>query len=255
MENESWKSVVQSRDGMKMMVEGLRRSSESSDATQSPIFKEAIRCLGEARTVLDIGAGVGRFTGPLAAAGCDVTAIEPADEMQSPLLETLTRFDVRERVRVVQSAWPTQEEFRAEVSLAAFVIQFAADPVEFVRAMERVTTRRCILAVHVDPMLAFLQDLWPLFHPGQTAPQIPIFTDIYPKLLAEGIVADVHVFSEQHGPRFNDPKMALDMLTGRLGISDDAAAIERLRVELQARFAELMQTGPRRAAVISWQPR
>ncbi len=255
MESDSWKSVAQSSDAMKMMAEGLRRSSETNDATESPIFKEVIRHLGESRTVLDIGAGVGRFTGPLASAGCDVTAIEPADEMQSPLVDTLTRYNVRDKVRVVQSPWPAQESFQAEVSLAAFVIQFADDPVEFARTMENAATRRCILAVHVDPMMAFLQDLWPLFHPGQAAPKMRVFADIYPQLLAVGIVADVRVFSEQHGPRFADPKAAVDMLAVRLGIRDDAAAVARLRDILQTRSQDMVQTDPRRAAVISWQPR
>ena len=103
--------------------------------------------------------------------------------------------------------------------------------------------------------MGFLEPLWPLFHPGQTAPRTPNFADIYPVLLQEGILADVRIFSERHGPRWRKPAEAIPAIAGRLGILEDAEAMERLDRVLRERAQEILQPRVHRAAVISWEPR
>ena len=240
---------------MTMMAEGLKRSSESMDVTRSPIYQEVMAALAEERTVLDIGAGVGRFTGPLAKAECRVTAIEPSEEMLSHLNDALRQQGVADRVTVIQAAWPLQDSLRAEVALAAFVIQFSEDVAGFAQAMERAAIRRCILAVHVDPLMGFLAPLWSLFRSHESPPHMPAFADIYPQLLNAGIMADVRIFSEPFGPRWSDPKEALPMLARRLRIEGDAEATERLNRILQERREEFMQPRNHRVALLSWAPR
>lgn len=104
-------------------------------------------------------------------------------------------------------------------------------------------------------MFSFLQDLWPEFHPDESPPRMPVFADLYPKLLDDGIVGDVQVFSEQRGPRLMDPNMAMEMLAVRLRIQEDEGAIQRLRELLSTRTDAIAKPRPIRAAVISWQPR
>ncbi len=245
---------AQMRGNIAMMAEGLKRSSETMDMTQSPIYQETLLHLGPGRRVLDIGAGVGRFTGPLAAAGCSVVAIEPSAEMLPHLTETLARFGVSNQVQVMHSAWPIDQNVHADVALAAFVIQFSGDFAAFARAMEKSAEQRCILAVHVDPIMAFLEPFWKLFHPDEPAPRMPDFADIYPALLADGIVADVRIFSEAHGPRWTDATEAIPMIAGRLGILEDQAAMERLREVVLQRREDIVRPPQRRAALISWAP-
>ncbi len=255
MPEDGWRTDVRSGHAMKLMAEGLLHASEQADITQSTIYLEVMRHLGTERTVLDIGAGVGRLTVPLAESGCSVTAIEPSAEMLGHLRERLELRHLTDRVKVVTDAWPTDLPLRGEVALAAFVIQFAEDPVQFARAMESAASRRCVLAVHVDQMFSFLQDLWPEFHPDESPPRMPVFADLYPKLLDDGIVGDVQVFSEQRGPRLMDPNMAMEMLAVRLRIREDEGAIQRLRELLSTRTDAIAKPRPIRAAVISWQPR
>lgn len=239
---------------MKMMAEGLKHSSETQDVTQSPIFKEVIVNLGSDKTVLDIGAGVGRYTVPLALAGCDVTAIEPSPEMISHLTEALTERDVSHSVDVVQSVWPLDHSRSAEVALATFVIQFSNDWIIFARAMEAAATKRCILALHVDPIMAFMEKLWPMFHPNEPIRHMPGFTEIYPALLAAGIIANVHVFEEHHGPRWKSAEEALGVISERLGISHDKEAMKRLEDILRNEASNLTKPRPHRVAMVSWTP-
>lgn len=251
---KEWVQPMKSGRNMAMMAEGLKRSSETVDVRQSPIYQEVLAQLGDERTVLDIGAGVGRFTGPLANAGCSVTAVEPSAEMLPYLLEAIKSSNASERVRVVQSTWPLSEPVRVEVALAAFVIQFSEDYGQFARAMEHAASRRCILAVHVDPIMGFLVPLWPIFRPDEPAPHMPDFADIYPALLRQGILGDVRIFSESHGPRWSDPAQAIPMIAGRLGIQDDPVAMDKLHRVLEAQKEEMMAPRLHRAAIISWTP-
>lgn len=239
---------------MAAMAEGLKRSSETMDVTQSPIYQTVLSHLGSDRTVIDIGAGVGRFTVPLAEADCSVTAIEPAEEMLGHLRNALARSQAESRVQVMQGTWPLTQVIQAEVALAAFVIQFSPDYAAFARAMEATATKHCVLAVHVDPIMGFLEPLWPLFHPDEPAPKMPGFVDIYPVLLQAGILADVHIFSETQEPRWTDPAQAVPMIAARLGIQDDPTAVAKLSHILQERKEEMTRPRKHRAAIISWSP-
>lgn len=245
---------INARRNMSAMAEGLKRSSETMDVTKSPIYQSVLAHLGPDRSVIDIGAGVGRFTAPLALADCSVVAIEPAEEMLAHLRDTLARAQAEDRVQVLQSTWPMAETVQAEVALAAFVIQFSADYGAFAHAMEAAATRHCVLAVHVDPIMGFLEPLWPLFHPHEPMPKMPGFVDIYPVLLQAGILADVHIFSETQEPRWTDPAQAIPMIAARLGIEDDPTAMDKLSRVLQERKAEMTRPRKHRAAIISWSP-
>ncbi|PSR33409.1 MAG: hypothetical protein C7B46_10150 [Sulfobacillus benefaciens] len=249
-----WGANPASDGAIKMMAEGLQRSSQEHDVTKSPIFQEVVKHLGDQRTVLDIGAGVGRFTKPLAKIGCTIAALEPSSEMRGYLEAMIQENHLESRVTVVPDSWPAAHPVRVEVALAAFVIHFAPDPVAFARAMEEAATTRCILAVHVDPMMQFVQDIWPYFHPDQAPPRMAVFADIYPKLLAANIVANVEIIQESHGPRFRDKASVLTMLASRLDITEDAEAMARLNKLIQERQEDWGSPQPRRAAIISWAP-
>jgi FkbM family methyltransferase len=242
----------QTPSDVSMMAEGLKRSSERMDVTKSPIYEEVMAYIGDERTVLDIGAGVGRFTGPLAKAGCHVTAIEPSDEMLPHLQETVTKQGIADRVTLIHGAWPLDEPIHAEIALAAYVIQFSNSIAEFALAMKRAATRRCILAVHVDPLMGFMEPLWTMFRPNEPAPHMLNFADIYPQLLAADVVADVRIFSESLGPRWSNPMDAVPMIARRLGILDNPASMERLKEVLRDRQEQFTQPRDHRAAVISF---
>ncbi len=235
-----------------MMAEGLKRSRRENDMSQSPIVLEVLKHLGANRTVLDIGAGIGRFTMPLAEAGCRVTALEPSSTMRAHLDDALQEKSMAGAVTVIPNPWPHAFENHFEVVLAAYVVHFARDPAQFIKAMQDTATERCVLAVHVDSMMGPLEELWPVFHPDQAPLHMRVFSDVYPLLLEAGIVANVTVI-EQGSPRFTDSASATSMLARRLAIQDDPQALERLTSWVTQHWDRV--TGRRRrSAIISWRP-
>lgn len=208
--------------------------------------------------MVDIGAGIGRFTVPLAEADCDVWAVEPSAVMRDHLAQAVGASPVASRIHTVPELWLAAEVPPVEVALAALVIQFSPASRAFIRAMEAVATRRCVVAMHVEPRWVGLQDLWALFHPDRPALAPPVFRDLYTLLWEEGIVANVRVVEEP--PRsdcWRDPQTVFDGMANLLDLSTEAQRAQ-LATLLRARIAA-PQDGViaprRRLAVVSWTPR
>ena len=256
-EQNRWKAVVIPEGSMHHMADALR-SQPDQDLKDHAITQEVLAHLGPQRTVVDIGAGIGRFTVPLAEMGCDVWAIEPSVLMRDQLHQALITHSVESRVHTVPGLWPDVAVPPVEVVLAAFVIHFSPDPRHFVRAMEAVATARCVMAIHVDHMFSGLDSLWTVFHPDRPAPTSAVFRDVYTVLWDEGIVADVRVVEDPpRGGFWRDPHKVLDALADLLQIDTDAE-----REHLASLVREGLETrgGPltplsHRWAVVSWTPR
>lgn len=241
-----------SEKAIRRMAEGLKQSSPEENRA-SPIVQEVLKWAAPGGRVLDIGAGVGRFTVPLAQSGLHVDAFEPSEAMRVHLLQALSESHLTTEVKVHPLPWPQDVREPADVALAAFVLQFAEDPVAFVRAMEHAATRRVVLALHVDPLFGYLEEVWTQFRTDAPPPPMAGFSDLYPVLLAHGIAADVQVFTRTNGPRHQDPEALCKMLVERVHIEDDAK-IQDLRALVQERYASWMNPRRTRAAVISWTP-
>ena len=150
MEQNDWRSSVLNSSFMKIMADNLNKSASETDPKTTPLYQAVISHLDGDRTAIDIGAGVGRLAIPLALAGVKITAVEPSNEMRKHLVASIEKEKLSSSINVIPSLWPVQQDLHAEVSFASFVIQFSRDPVEFVRAMERSTSRRCILSVQIE---------------------------------------------------------------------------------------------------------
>lgn len=241
---------------MKMMGDNLNKFASEMDSRMTPLYQAVINNLGPDRTVIDIGAGVGRFAIPLTKDGVKVTAIEPSDEMGKTLFASIEKDGLSSVINVITSSWPVHVDLHAEVSFASFVIQFSHDPMEFIRAMERSSSRRCILVVHVEQPLGFLKDIWQVFRPSEAVPAMLTFSDLYSMLLKEGIMADVTIIREDRPPRpMVDPDKMIGLLADLLMIKDDHDEMQRLKKMLLAKKDNSLQQHFMRTAIISWLPR
>ncbi len=239
---------------MGRMAEGLWRAVQRESADASPILDHVFQFVGPERTVLDIGAGVGRFAVPLARAGVRVEAVEPSDTMRHYLSRYVEDSEVPARVRVIADAWPTGAAGVAEVALAAFVVHFSDDPVAFVRAMERHATARVVVAVHVDPLFARWREAFGPLWPGGPGPHPSrLFKDLYPLLLQHDIVPDVAIFQQHMGPRWSTEDEAAAALIARFEITE-AADEARLRERLRTHPDVWQHPAAGRAALLSWAP-
>lgn len=251
----NWMSKVLSSPIMKTMAENLNASASETDISTTPLYNEVIRYLGNEGTVIDIGAGVGRFAIPLAQKGMNVIAIEPSEEMRGHLLGSMERNGILSKINVIPSPWPLDEDLHAEVAFSSFVIQFSHDPVKFIQAMEKSATKRCILGVHVDQPLGFLKDVWNVFHPSETPPAMLTFSELYPMLLNMGIMADATIIEEQHPQRIMvKPDKMTEMLVDLLNIRNSPQDVNLLKEILKKQQQESSERRLPRTAIISWNP-
>ncbi len=254
--DNDWISTVLSSPFMKIMADSLNRSSNEMDPRATPLYKAVIGHVGPERTVIDIGAGVGRFAIPLAQDGIKVTAVEPSDEMRRHLKEAIASSGLSSGINVVPSSWPVDKALTAEVVFASFVIQFSKNPMEFIHAMERSARNQCILSVHVDQPLEFLRNIWQVFRPTEPVPVMLTFSDLYPMLLNMGIIANVAIIEEKRMSRpVMEPAKIITLLSDLLSIRDKPADMQRLKEILEGMRSRIQEPPSMRTAIVSWQPR
>jgi 2-polyprenyl-3-methyl-5-hydroxy-6-metoxy-1,4-benzoquinol methylase len=117
-----------------------------------------LNILDPACTVLDIGAGSGRWTVPLAGKSCSVTAVEPSEEMAAMLRQNLQAAGLA-NVPIVRSTWEEAEVDVHDVSVCAHAMYSSPDLAAFVRKMEKYTRRACYLAMRMPPADGIMGEL------------------------------------------------------------------------------------------------
>lgn len=266
-----WRALVSDRQrpgggqgpgGPGRMAENLREAGRR-DMTRTPVFEAVIAGLGPERTVVDIGAGPGRYSLPLARAACRVWAVEPGETMRRYLQEDSGALPVEavERITVIAGTWP---DARAqvpvvEVALASLVIQFCPDAGGFLQAMEAVASRRCVLAIRVGQMDPLAAALWPRFHPERHGPRQPVLADLLQVMEEMGIRPEVrtHEAVRAYG-RYASREEAASRLAAMLHL-ESATDLARLNAELTSLLVPAeggwRSAEPVLEAVVSWSPR
>lgn len=213
--------LMTSDDGTRAMVERWRRLARRLDeqpgSDPDPLLDFVLTRLDPGMTVLDIGAGVGRWTIPIAQKVASVTAMEPVPEMREILEERLARHGVT-NVNIVDTPWLETEVEPHSAVVAVHSMYTSPDLVEFVRKMEA-TAKDRYLAMRVpagDGIIGSLSELvrgeW---HDS------PNFIVGFNLLLEAGFHPRV-LFEEQPVRVWNDPTVedALARAKRHLHISD-----------------------------------
>lgn len=125
-----------------------RRLDSGVEQRRDPILDFVLERLSPGMTVLDIGAGVGRWTIPLAEAARSVTAVEPVPGMQDVLRERLAGHGTG-NVEVVAQSWLEAEVEPHDFAVAAYSMYTSPDLVAFAEKMEAQATRFCGLAMRL----------------------------------------------------------------------------------------------------------
>ena len=141
-------------------------------------------------TVLDIGAGGGRYALPLALAARQVVAIDPSAGMLRVLRDGMAEYGI-DNVRVVNGRWPGVTE-TGDFALIAHLGYDVEDIGSFLAAMEAAARRTCaaVLLEHPPPTQADV--LWPEIH-GVERAALPALPEFLALLLARGKLFDVRL--------------------------------------------------------------
>jgi SAM-dependent methyltransferase len=147
----SWRALVEARD-----AQIGRSHSDDWWAPRARQFAQQMRVqhdwflgflepwLRPTATLIDVGAGTGRYTAPLAGRLDWVTAVEPSLAMREHIPPT-------PNVTVIGSSWEDAEPAPADLVLCAHVLYPLADPVPFIEKLERSALERVFVVMRDAP--------------------------------------------------------------------------------------------------------
>jgi SAM-dependent methyltransferase len=144
--------IQASDEGAAQMVERWRGVARKLDGggkqDPDPLLGHILGRLTPETTVLDVGAGIGRWTLPMARRVRRVTAVEPLQGMRQVLVERAAAQGIT-NLDVLDVPWLSAQVTPHDVVVAAHATYTTTDLLGFVRKMEASALRSCYLALRV----------------------------------------------------------------------------------------------------------
>lgn len=223
-----------------------------------PVVGRLRRLAGRRATVLDVGAGAGRFTLGLAPAVIGVTAVDASSGMLRQLRRRARSLGI-ENVRCVQGRWEEVDVPPADLAFSAFVLPLVEDAAPFVERLDRCARRRAAVVLSAVSSDAVWDVVWRHFHGRPRSPG-PTWLDAVALLRQLGIDPQVEIVEPRYRARYASLRHAVDDGVRLLALADTAEVRAELRRVLAAwlvprdgGLSPPVRTLP--AAVVSWQPR
>ncbi|MGE5500513.1 MAG: class I SAM-dependent methyltransferase [Ignavibacteriales bacterium] len=208
-------------------------------------------------TVLDIGAGGGRYALPLALKCQEVIAVEPSEAMRTVLRESMSEFSVP-NVRVVDARWPAEAgEIKADIALIAHVGYDIEEIGPFLEAMERSARRLCVAVLQGQSPAAVAEPFWREIIGEERIP-LPALPEFIALQMARGRLCEVQL-SAREPVSHPHPEVPVAWLRTQLftmpGSERDRRieeAAKRLLTERNGRWAVTWDAQP--VGVVTWEP-
>ena len=157
---------------------------------RDPFLGTVRRSVGPTSTVLDVGAGAGRYALPLAAEVQEVIAVEPVPDLLELLAAQARELGV-DNIRLVESRWENAGDLRADVVVCYGVIGGIEDGAGFMQKLDEAARKSVFIGLGSG--VDVLRDpLWPHFH-GAPGPPAPSFLDAVAVLAELGIAPRVEL--------------------------------------------------------------
>ncbi|GAC1565467.1 MAG: class I SAM-dependent methyltransferase [Ktedonobacteraceae bacterium] len=216
----------------------FHRSTKES-TTSDPLFLKLRSEMTPQTSVLDVGAGTGRFALALAPFAWHVTAVEP----NAAMLDFL-RNNAREKgvtnITPVQATWQdAPEDLCADIVICSHVLYPIMDIVPFLKKLQAATRRFCYISMRATPFDAITAPLWRHFH-GDERCYPPSYIHALDVLYEMGIYANVEVVNAPPSLQFHYSSFdaAVEGLLEQLILPDDAQTKHELRRLLEQWLVE-----------------
>ena len=151
---ELWRDLVNATTARTGGKEGAKRyevrSRQKTAERPDQLLDFIVQNIDSQDTVLDVGAGNGRWAIPLAKRVRSVTAIEPSDSIGNMLRENIASAKL-DNIQIVKARWEEAIVEKHGVVVCAHAIYASQDFAGFVRKMEQHAKKRCNLAVRLPP--------------------------------------------------------------------------------------------------------
>jgi len=229
---------------------GDRRRSDRDD----PLMQFMLSRLQPDDTVLDIGAGIGRWSIPMAKVCKKVNALDVLPGMLEILRENAAAENVT-NIHTVVGDWETAAVEPHNHVLSSHAAYISPDIVEYARKMERSAKKACYLVMLVPRHDGVIGELSRRIH--GTFHDSPNFIVGYNALLQAGIAG--HVIMEERGRQWHNETLddALERAKRHLRLSTneyDAMIMDLLKERLVRREGQYGWPDWMRSALVWWRP-
>jgi SAM-dependent methyltransferase len=266
-----WRALVEERHEQGRRLDRQHRRSDAwagraqrfarhvvEGGTDDPLLRRLLALATPATTVLDIGAGPGRHTLPLARVAGRVTAVEPSAAMRE-LLEAGIEREGLGNVVVVPVEWPAARERvePADLVVCSHVIYPIVDVEPFLRALDGAARRGCYLVMRLGqregPYLELFEQIW-----GEPRAPAPTALDLFNVAHQLGLAASFEVVPFPSWHSFNSLEDAVGQVHADLLNPPDPAAEPLIRAFLAERLVEragklALPADTPRAGLVFWE--
>jgi SAM-dependent methyltransferase len=227
------------------------------DRDRDPLLRRLRRLADASSSVIDVGAGTGRYALALAPQVGHVTAVDPSTAMLAILEREAGRLGVG-NVTTVTATWEEAETQPADIVLSSFVLPLVPDARPFLAKLDAAARHRVVLYLGAFGADAVLDPLWRHFHGTRRAPGAT-FLDAVAVLRELGIDPHVKVVEVANPRRFATIDEAVDFYLEALVVGDTPDARNELAgllgswlVGRRGALRSPMRTVP--AAIVEWTP-
>lgn len=208
-----------SADFWERRARGFHRSTKDT-ISKDPFYHHLREIVTSGTSVLDVGAGTGRFSLALAPQSEHVTAVEPSAAMLDYLRQDAAEQGLS-NMSFVQTTWQqAPDDLQADIVICSHVLYPIKDIVPFLAKLQAATRQSCYLylrATHVDAALA---PLWRHFH-GDERRMPPGYIHALDVLYEMGIYANVEIVTLPPSLRYPSLDVAVNEILEQLILPDD----------------------------------
>ena len=197
-------------------------STTSNVIAHDPLFLRLKHEVTLQDSVLDVGAGTGRFTIALAPQAKHITAVEPNAAMLAYLQRDAAELQLDNITTVPMNWQDAPTTLSASVVICSHVLYPIEDIVPFLAKLLASTERICYIYMRATQIDEVLGDLWRHFH-GTERFLSPSYIHALDVLYEMGLYASVEVVDLPVVLNYPTLEIATDELLEQLILPDDAA--------------------------------
>ena len=188
-------------------AERFARLTRSLDAATDPFVRTVRETLQPTDTLLDVGAGAGRYSLPLAERAAHVTAVEPSAGMREAFAQEKERRGIS-NIEIVAGSWEDADISPHDVAIVANVLYFVKDAVAFIEKLDAHARRACFILHRVEDRAAELMPLYERIW-GRPRPPEAGALDLINLLFAMGMRAELRLMPKTAPARFETAEDAM----------------------------------------------